>query len=111
MDRGLLHDLIDPKLLHWRGQYPGPLRANGPARVATAHVADDKHEYHRQFAASEIQGYRLDNLSVTPGWAGRASAGYTVTRAGGRDFGGRVVFGVRRVNGDPKIGLIATQSS
>jgi serine/threonine-protein kinase len=67
-------------------------------------------EYRQQFAASEIQGYRLDNLKVTPGWAGRASASYTVKRAGGKGFGGTVVFGVRRVNGDPKIGLIATQS-
>jgi serine/threonine-protein kinase len=68
-------------------------------------------EYRQQFAASEIQGYRLDNLHITPGWAGRASARYTVTRAGGSDYGGTVVFGVRRVNGDAKIALIATQSS
>jgi hypothetical protein len=68
-------------------------------------------EYRGQFAASKIQGYKLDNLKVTPGWAGRASATYTVTRAGGNGFGGTVVFGVRRVDGDPKIALIATQAN
>src|SRR5690242_15805116 len=68
-------------------------------------------EYRGQFAASRIQGYKLANLKVTPGWAGRASATYTVTRAGAKGFGGTVVFGVRRVDGDPKIALIATQAT
>jgi ketosteroid isomerase-like protein len=68
-------------------------------------------EYKGQFAAGQIQGYRLDNLKATPGWAGRASAGYTVTRKGGQGFGGRVVFGVRRVGGKARIALITTQSN
>ena len=67
--------------------------------------------YRGQFAASKIQGYKLDSMKVTPGWAGRASATYTVTRAGSKGFGGTVVFGVRRVNGDAKIALIATQQN
>jgi Domain of unknown function (DUF4440) len=67
-------------------------------------------EYRSQFAASGIQGYRLDNLKATPGWVGRASAHYTVSRAGGKGFGGTVVFGVRRVKGRPLIGLIATRT-
>jgi Protein kinase domain len=65
-------------------------------------------EYKRQFAAGGIQGYRLGKLDVTSGWAGRVSSTYTVPRSGGRSFGGTVVFGVRRVDGKPLIGLIAT---
>jgi hypothetical protein len=80
--------------------------ATGVERGRSAVLA----EYKGQFAASRIQGYRLDNLKVTPGWAGRASASYTVTRAGGKGFGGTVVFGVRRVDGRARIGLIATQA-
>jgi hypothetical protein len=68
-------------------------------------------EYKSQFAASRIQGYKLDNLKATGGWAGRASASYTVTRGGANGFGGTVVFGVRRVNGEPRIALIATQAN
>jgi Protein kinase domain len=68
-------------------------------------------EYKGQFAAAQIQGYRLDNLKVTPGWAGRASASYTVTRKGGQGFGGRVVFGVRRVGGKARVALITTQAN
>jgi hypothetical protein len=81
--------------------------ATGVERGRAAVMAD----YKGQFAASKIQGYKLDNLKVTPGWAGRASATYTVTRAGSNGFGGTVVFGVRRVGGDPKIALIATQQN
>ena len=66
-------------------------------------------EYRRQFAQGGIEGYRLSHVSITPGWVGRLSATYTVPRAGGRAFGGTVVFGVRRLNGRSVIGLIATQ--
>jgi hypothetical protein len=66
-------------------------------------------EYRRQFAQGGIEGYRLSHVSITPGWVGRLSASYTVPRAGGRAFGGAVVFGVRRLNGRSVIGLIATQ--
>ncbi len=65
-------------------------------------------EYKRQFAAGGIQDYQLGKLSVTAGWVGRVSSSYTVPRSGGRSFGGTVVFGVRRVDGKPLIGLIAT---
>jgi hypothetical protein len=66
-------------------------------------------EYRRQFSQGGIEGYRLTRVSITPGWVGRLSASYTVPRAGGRAFGGTVVFGVRRLNGRAVIGLIATQ--
>lgn len=66
-------------------------------------------EYRRQFSQGGIEGYRLSHVSITPGWVGRLSASYTVPRAGGRAFGGSVVFGVRRLNGRSVIGLIATQ--
>jgi hypothetical protein len=64
-------------------------------------------EYRRQFERAGISGYRLQGLSVSAGWAGRAWARYVVTRRGGGDFGGTVVFGVKRVHGSPRIGLIA----
>jgi hypothetical protein len=67
-------------------------------------------EYKRQFALGGIQDYRLGKLSVTAGWVGRVTSSYTVPRSGGRSFGGTVTFGVSRVNGDVRIGLIATQT-
>jgi predicted Ser/Thr protein kinase len=65
-------------------------------------------EYRRQLARGGVGGYVLRGLSVQPGWAGRASATYAVPRTGG-SFGGTVVFGVKRVHGSPRIGLIATR--
>jgi hypothetical protein len=78
----------------------------GVERGRTAVVA----EYKRQFALGGIQDYRLGKLSVTAGWVGRVTSSYTVPRSGGRSFGGTVTFGVSRVNGDVRIGLIATQT-
>ncbi|HEU0023517.1 MAG TPA: protein kinase, partial [Thermoleophilaceae bacterium] len=64
-------------------------------------------EYRRQFAAQETGGYALRELEVRPGAIGRASARYVVSRSGGSPITGRVVFGVERDQGEPRIGLIA----
>jgi ketosteroid isomerase-like protein len=64
-------------------------------------------EYRRQFAANRTQDYALDELDVRGGTVGRASARYTASRAAARPITGRIVFGVQREDGRPKVGLIA----
>ena len=67
--------------------------------------------YRSQFAASRIREYRLIDLTASGGEAGRATARYEVTRAGKSPITGRVVLGVVRQNGEPRIALIAAQPS
>ncbi len=66
--------------------------------------------YRRQFAAADVQDYKLDDLQVVAGAAGRAAGSYTVRRADRDDIDGRVAFGVVREDGRAKIALIATQT-
>ena len=63
--------------------------------------------YHRQFADRTVTGYRLSDLQVSGGDAGRASGRYTVTRRGRPSLAGTIVFGVVRRGGAPRIALIA----
>ena len=63
--------------------------------------------YRRQFAADDVRGYALSDVSVRPGEAGRAAGRYTVDRAGAPDVTGRIVFGVVREAGRPRIALLA----
>ncbi len=65
--------------------------------------------YRRQFADRSVGSYRLSDLQVSGGDAGRASGRYTVTRGGRPSLGGTIVFGVVRRHGDPKIALIALE--
>jgi serine/threonine protein kinase len=64
--------------------------------------------YRRQFAASDVDAYDLDDLDVAAGAAGRAAGRYTVRRSGRDDITGRVAFGVVREGERPRIALIAT---
>ena len=64
-------------------------------------------EYRSQFRAQETQGYELDDLEVQAGRAGRASGSYRVEREGGEPIEGRIVLGMVRDRGVPRIGLIA----
>jgi len=73
--------------------------AGGRAGVVT--------EYDRQFQANETESYELDDLETRGGRAGRASGWYRVTRASGPAIEGRIVLGVLRDRGRPRIGLIA----
>jgi hypothetical protein len=66
-------------------------------------------EYHRQFAADRIESYRLTDVTVTGGRAGRAQGNYTVTRTGAPPITGRIIFGMVRRDGSPRIQLIATE--
>ena len=66
-------------------------------------------EYRSQFEANETQDYRLEQVQVTPGEAGRASARFTVLRRGRPPITGRVVLGVERRRGRPQVRLIATE--
>jgi len=66
-------------------------------------------EYHRQFAATDIQRYALASLKTRGGRVGRAEGRYTVTRRGLVPLTGRVVLGVVRRDGKPRIDLIASE--
>ena len=66
-------------------------------------------EYRRQFAANATREYRTEDVSVTPGEAGRVSAAFTVVRQGRPPITGRVVLGVERRDGEPRVRLIATE--
>jgi serine/threonine-protein kinase len=74
----------------------------GVARGRDAVVA----QYRRQFDG-KVRGYTLTGLQARGGSAGRASAGYRVDRDGEPPIEGRIVFGVVRDRGQPRIALIA----
>jgi serine/threonine-protein kinase len=67
-------------------------------------------EYARQFAAADVQSYDLESLKTTGGRVGRAEGRYTVKRRGRPALSGRVVLGVVRRGGEPRIALIATEA-
>ena len=73
--------------------------ARGRARVVR--------EYRSQFRAQDTQHYELDDLAVQGGRAGRASGSYRVERQDGDPIEGRIVLGMVRDRGEPRIGLIA----
>jgi ketosteroid isomerase-like protein len=64
-------------------------------------------QYRRQFAANATEDYRLSELEVRPGAVGRAGGSYVVSRAGRAPITGRVVFGLQRDRGRPRVGLVA----
>ena len=66
-------------------------------------------EYHRQFVAADVVSYRLADMQVTAGRVGRAEGHYTVIRRGRGPLTGRLVLGVIRWRGEPRIDLIATE--
>jgi hypothetical protein len=63
-------------------------------------------QYERQFDG-KVGGYELEELEVQAGRAGRASGTYHVERDEGDPYDGRIVFGVVRERGEPRIALIA----
>jgi serine/threonine-protein kinase len=67
-------------------------------------------QYRAQFRANRTTAYRLDDLTVSSGDAGRAAARFTVTREGRPPITGNVVLGVERRGGKPQIRMIATES-
>jgi serine/threonine protein kinase len=64
-------------------------------------------EYRRQFAANETEKYELKEVNLRAGAIARAEGRYVVSRSGGRPITGRIVLGVQRERGRPRIGLIA----
>ena len=66
-------------------------------------------EYHRQFVAADVVSYKLADMQVTAGRVGRAEGHYTVIRRGRGPLTGRLVLGVIRWRGEPRIDLIATE--
>jgi len=89
----------------------GRLLTRGVERVLPAGVARGRArvvgEYERQFRANATQRYELDDLEATGGRAGRASGRYRVVREGGDAIEGRIVLGVVRDRGRPRVALIA----
>jgi serine/threonine-protein kinase len=73
--------------------------ARGRSRVVT--------EYEHQFRAQATERYELSDLVAKGGRVGRASGAYRVERKGGRAIEGKIVLGVVRDRGRPRIGLIA----
>ena len=76
--------------------------ARGRARVVR--------EYQSQFRAQETEGYSLDDLAIQGGRAGRASGSYKVDRRDKQPIEGRIVLGMVRDRGEPRIGLIAVDA-
>jgi ketosteroid isomerase-like protein len=67
-------------------------------------------DYRDQFRSNPVPvAYELAHLHVSPGWVARATADYTLKLRGGGSVRGHVVFGVQRVGGRVRIGLIATR--
>jgi ketosteroid isomerase-like protein len=87
----------------------------GVARVLPSGVARGRarvvREYESQFRAQETEGYSLDDLAIQGGRAGRASGSYTVDRKDKQPIEGRIVLGMVRDRGQPRIGLIAVTPS
>jgi serine/threonine protein kinase len=90
-----------------------PLLAPTVARVSPGAVERGRvavlAEYRSQLADGSIIGYQVTGLTEQPGWVARARGQYTVVRSGRADLTGSVAFGVERVNGLPRIILIATE--
>jgi ketosteroid isomerase-like protein len=63
--------------------------------------------YRGQFRGNDIAAYEVGDVEVQGGPAGRATGTYRLERTGRPAVGGRIVFGVRRERGRPKIALIA----
>jgi serine/threonine-protein kinase len=66
--------------------------------------------YRSQFRSQVTRAYRLEDLQIDAGSAGRAQAHFRVERAGRPPITGTVVIGVERRGGRPRIRLIATES-
>jgi ketosteroid isomerase-like protein len=67
-------------------------------------------EYKAQFTTKPVPTkYVLSHLTVTPGWAGRAQAQYTLTFSGGGTAAGHVVFGLQRDGSRIQVALISTE--
>jgi hypothetical protein len=63
--------------------------------------------YESQFRGNDISNYEIRDVDASGGRAGRASGSYELRRTGRDATGGRIVLGVRRERGKPKIALIA----
>ncbi len=78
--------------------FPGDSQAGRASVVAT---------YQGQFRGNKITGYEISDLDVSGGRSGRASGTYKLSRQGRDDTGGRIVLGVKRSRGEPRVALIA----
>ena len=96
-DERALRRLLTPEA---RRVGTGDVQNGRPAVVA---------EYRRQFDADAVTSYTLADTHVIGGRVGRAEGRYTVLRRGRATLTGRLVLGVVRWRGEPRIDLIATE--
>jgi serine/threonine-protein kinase len=96
-DERALRRLLTPEA---RRVGTGDVQTGRPAVVA---------EYRRQFDADTVTSYTLADMTVTGGRVGRVEGHYTVLRRGRATLTGRLVLGVVRWRGEPRIDLIATE--
>ena len=85
-------------------------RTPGVQRVLPSGVARGRARVARETSrssATRTRGLELDDLSVQGGRAGRAAGSYRVERGDGNPIEGRIVLGVVRDRGEPRIALIA----
>jgi len=80
--------------------FPGDAQSGRAAVLAT---------YEGQFRSNDISGYEISDLELDGGRAGRASGRYSLERSGQDATGGRIVIGVKRERGRPKVALIAAE--
>jgi hypothetical protein len=82
-------------------------------RVGTGDVQNGRPavvgEYRRQFDADAVISYKLADMDVAGGRVGRVEGHYTVLRRSRTTLTGRLVLGVVRWRGEPRIDLIATE--
>ena len=76
-------------------------RQEGRTAVLTA--------YRRQFEDSDTRTFKLEDLEVQGGSAGRASGRYVATYKGEPDVTGAIAFNVLRDRGEPRIALISAR--
>ena len=76
-------------------------RQEGRTAVLTA--------YKRQFDDSDTRTFKLEDLEVQGGSAGRASGRYVATYKGEPDVTGAIAFNVLRDRGEPRIALISAR--
>ena len=84
---------------------PASSACSPPGSPAAARASSN--EYERQFRSQDTRGYELEDLEASGGRVGRASGSYRVDREGRDAIEGRIVFGVVRDRGEPRIALIA----
>ncbi len=101
--RGLRARPTSPRTAPRSGACSPPACSGCSPAASPAAAGAVVNEYERQFRSQDTRGYELEDLEARGGRAGRASGAYRVKREGGDAIEGRIVFGVVRDRGQPRI--------